>query len=49
MDPTHLQVGSTVLPFTMLRFCCQAVDGYLAGLHLRASMIWIKDLTRTTH
>jgi transposase len=23
-------------------------DGYLAGLHLRASMIWIKDLTRTT-
>lgn len=22
---------------------------YLAGLHLRASMIWIKDLTRTTH
>ncbi|GII06198.1 IS5 family transposase [Planobispora takensis] len=21
---------------------------YLAGLHLRASMIWIKDLTRTT-
>jgi transposase len=24
-------------------------DSYLAGLHLRASMIWIKDLTRTTH
>ncbi|MFD4946169.1 hypothetical protein ACFWNT_27415 [Streptomyces sp. NPDC058409] len=23
--------------------------GYLAGLHLRVSMIWIKDLTRTTH
>jgi transposase len=23
-------------------------DSYLAGLHLRASMIWIKDLTRTT-
>jgi transposase len=22
---------------------------YLAALHLRASMIWIKDLTRTTH
>lgn len=22
---------------------------YLAGLHLRASMIWIKDLTQTTH
>ncbi|MFE2091770.1 transposase [Streptomyces sp. NPDC059460] len=22
-------------------------DSYLAGLHLRASMIWIKDLTRT--
>ncbi|MFF0051746.1 IS5/IS1182 family transposase, partial [Streptomyces sp. NPDC005498] len=22
---------------------------YLAGLHLRASMIWIKDLTRTNH
>ncbi|EFC79021.1 transposase IS4 family protein [Parafrankia sp. EUN1f] len=22
---------------------------YLAGLHLRASIIWIKDLTRTTH
>ncbi|MFD9902713.1 IS5 family transposase [Streptomyces sp. NPDC059063] len=22
---------------------------YLAGLHLRASMIWINDLTRTTH
>jgi transposase len=21
---------------------------YLAGLHLRAAMIWIKDLTRTT-
>jgi transposase len=21
---------------------------YLAGLHLRASMIWVKDLTRTT-
>ncbi|PZX35877.1 DDE family transposase [Streptomyces sp. DvalAA-21] len=21
---------------------------YLAGLHLRVSMIWIKDLTRTT-
>ncbi|MFJ9588619.1 hypothetical protein [Streptomyces acidicola] len=24
-------------------------DSYLADLHLRASMIWIKDLTRTTH
>jgi transposase len=24
-------------------------DSYLAGLHPRASMIWIKDLTRTTH
>lgn len=24
-------------------------DSYLAGIHLRASMIWIKDLTRTTH
>ncbi|MGX5183079.1 hypothetical protein ACWKT5_09705 [Streptomyces avermitilis] len=24
-------------------------DSYLAGLHLRASMIWIKDLTRATH
>jgi len=24
-------------------------DSYLAGLHLRASMIWIKDLTPTTH
>ncbi|WP_306191923.1 IS5 family transposase [Streptomyces sp. MK5] len=24
-------------------------DSYPAGLHLRASMIWIKDLTRTTH
>jgi transposase len=23
-------------------------DSYLAGLHLRASMIWIKDLTQTT-
>lgn len=23
-------------------------DSYLAGLHLRASMIWIKNLTRTT-
>lgn len=23
-------------------------DSYLAGLHLRASMIWIKGLTRTT-
>lgn len=23
-------------------------DGYLAGLHLRASMIWLKDLTRGT-
>ncbi len=22
-------------------------DSYLAGLHLRASMIWVKDLTRT--
>ena len=22
-------------------------EGYLAGLHLRASVIWIKDLTRT--
>jgi transposase len=24
-------------------------DSYLAGLHLRASMIWLKELTRTTH
>ncbi|MFI1395551.1 hypothetical protein [Streptomyces sp. NPDC020681] len=24
-------------------------DSYLAGIHLRASMIWIKDLTRTAH
>lgn len=24
-------------------------DSYLAGLHLRASMIWIKDLTWITH
>jgi transposase len=24
-------------------------EGYLAGLHLRASMIWIKDLPPTTH
>ncbi len=24
-------------------------DSYLVGLHLRASMIWIKDLTRTTN
>ncbi len=24
-------------------------ESYLASLHLRASMIWIKDLTRTTH
>lgn len=24
-------------------------DSYLAGLHLRASMIWIKDPTRTTN
>jgi len=24
-------------------------DSYLAGLYLRASMIWIKDLTSTTH
>jgi transposase len=23
-------------------------ESYLAGLHLRASMIWIKDLTRAT-
>ncbi|RKN08914.1 IS5/IS1182 family transposase, partial [Streptomyces radicis] len=23
-------------------------DSYLAGLYLRASMIWIKDLTRAT-
>lgn len=23
-------------------------ESYLAGLHLRASMIWIKDLTQTT-
>ncbi|MGW6838043.1 hypothetical protein ACWGCI_32200 [Streptomyces sp. NPDC054949] len=23
-------------------------DSYLAGLHLRASMLWLKDLTRTT-
>lgn len=26
----------------------KAPAGYHAGLHLRASMIWIKDLTRTT-
>ncbi|MDX6430988.1 MAG: hypothetical protein QOE54_3354 [Streptosporangiaceae bacterium] len=24
-------------------------DSYLAGLRLRVLMIWIKDLTRTTH
>ncbi|MDP9686123.1 transposase [Streptomyces griseoviridis] len=24
-------------------------DSYLAGLHLRASMIRLKDLTRATH
>lgn len=24
-------------------------DSYRAGLHLRASMIWLKDLTRTIH
>jgi transposase len=24
-------------------------DSYLAGLHLRASMIWLKNLTRATH
>ncbi|MFE5597539.1 IS5/IS1182 family transposase, partial [Streptomyces sp. NPDC056549] len=24
-------------------------ESYLAGLHLRASMIWIKDLAKTTH
>ncbi|MBB5125788.1 transposase [Streptomyces albaduncus] len=24
-------------------------DSYLAGLHLRASMICLKDLTRATH
>ncbi len=24
-------------------------DSYLAGLHLRASMIWIKDLAQTSH
>ncbi|MFF3618840.1 hypothetical protein [Streptomyces sp. NPDC002467] len=24
-------------------------DSYLAGLHLRASMIWIKDLARAAH
>ncbi|EKX60268.1 hypothetical protein STRIP9103_02598 [Streptomyces ipomoeae 91-03] len=24
-------------------------DSYLAGLHLRASMVWIKDLTRNAH
>ncbi|GAA2281638.1 IS5 family transposase [Streptomyces ruber] len=24
-------------------------DSYLAGLHLRASMIWLKGLTRATH
>ncbi|MFC6060411.1 transposase, partial [Streptomyces pratens] len=24
-------------------------ESYLAGLHLRASMIWVKDLTRTSH
>ncbi|GHF30344.1 hypothetical protein GCM10017776_55940 [Streptomyces griseoluteus] len=24
-------------------------DSYFAGLHLRASMIWIKELTRITH
>jgi transposase len=27
----------------------QTPESYLAGLHLRASMIWIKDLTQTTH
>ncbi|ALO05991.1 transposase IS4 family protein [Streptomyces venezuelae] len=26
----------------------ETLDSYLAGLHLRASMIWIEDLTRTT-
>ena len=26
--------------------CDKTPDSYLAGLHLRASMIWIKDLTR---
>ncbi|WP_330358067.1 hypothetical protein [Streptomyces chartreusis] len=25
----------------------QNPDSYLAGLHLRASMIWIKEITRT--
>lgn len=24
-------------------------ESYLAGIHLRASMIWIKDLTQATH
>ncbi|AEY85415.1 putative transposase [Streptomyces hygroscopicus subsp. jinggangensis 5008] len=24
-------------------------DSYLAGLHLRASMVWIRDLTRAAH
>ena len=27
--------------------CDKTPESYLAGLHLRASMIWIKDLTRT--
>lgn len=26
----------------------KTLDGYLAGLHLRASMMWVRDLTRTT-
>jgi transposase len=28
--------------------CDKKPDSYLAGLHLRASMIWIDDLLRTT-
>lgn len=28
--------------------CDKTPYSYLAGLHLRASMIWIKELTRTT-
>jgi transposase len=27
----------------------KAPDSYLAGLHLRASMIWIKELTLAAH
>ena len=28
--------------------CDKTPESYLAGLHLRASMIWIKDLARTS-